>query len=316
MNTLSELLVTARNKSYFDSLEAYVTFACAYLTYIETNLQAEIVAQNEKQYRFFQYSEEGHFNITRPINADLFYRAAQSTLLQNEFVTAIRDSSAGTSDVPDRLLIQCGIYTIQQCIGATLDALPVGESNSARKLNGDLFENLIRLLLRAARVRAETGTVQVPVIVDGVEQFRMAYQQDLLLYAGDNLKVIGSMKTSSKDRLSKIFLDKFLYSRLTDTTLPHIAVFLNDVQRKATRLPNEYAINGTFLSGHFKAFTVKLNPLDGVYYCDPHPIMERDSLLRDHIKAIDSLFCDDLPHLLAEPAALPSGTVVDTSGDV
>ena len=39
------------------------------------------------------------------------------------------------------------IYTIQQSIGAALDALPAGMSNQARKVNGDLFERLIRLLI-------------------------------------------------------------------------------------------------------------------------------------------------------------------------
>ena len=129
------------------------------------------------------------------------------------------------------------------------------------------------------------------------------------------LKVIGSVKTSSKDRLSKIFLDKFLYSRMTETALPHIAIFLNDVQRKAARRPNEYSVNGTFLTGHFKAFTVKLNALDGVYYCDPRPIMERDPLLSRHIKTIDALFYEDLWSLLAEPTTPPEGTKVTSESD-
>ncbi len=50
----------------------------------------------------------------------------------------------------------------------------------------------------------------------------------------------------------------------------------------------------TFLSGHFKAFTVKLNPLDGVYYCDIRPNMQTDRLLNPHIHTIDHFFCTDL----------------------
>ena len=245
LTTLAELRKTARTKVHFDTLARYVDFACAYLSYIEDHLQAEIVSQNEPRYRFFQYGEEGHFNITRPINNALLYRAEDTDILRGYFVDAVRGSGDLLPSDPARLVLRRGIYTLQQCLGATLDALPVGESNTAHKLAGDYFETLLRLLLVEAGVRCESGTVQVPVIVEGEEQFRMAYQHDLLLYAGDTLKVIGSVKTSSKDRLSKIFLDKFLYSRLTDTDLPHIAVFLNDVQRKTARRPNEYAVNGT-----------------------------------------------------------------------
>jgi hypothetical protein len=134
----------------------------------------------------------------------------------------------------------------------------------------------------------------VPVYVDGQFQFNMSYQHDLLLYQGEQLKVIGSVKTSSKDRIDKIFMDKFLYGKLTETALPHIAIFLNDVQRKDTKREDMYGINSTFLSGHFKAFTVKLNPLDGVYYCDIRPNMQQDTLLKQHIRSIDHFFCTDL----------------------
>jgi hypothetical protein len=122
----------------------------------------------------------------------------------------------------------------------------------------------------------------------------MSYQHDLLLYNADELRAIGSVKTSSKDRIDKIFMDKFLYCKLTDTMLPHIAIFLNDVQRKKTRRENQYGINATFLPGHFKGFTVKLNPLDGVYYCDIRPNMQTEPILREHIQTIDYFFCTDL----------------------
>ena len=106
------------------------------------------------------------------------------------------------------------------------------------------------------------------------------------------------MKTSSKDRIDKIFIDKFLYNKLAEKAIPHIAVFLNDVQRKKTKRENQYGINATFLPGHFKGYTIKLNPLDGVYYCDIRPNMETDPLLRKHIQTIDHLFCRDLWTLL------------------
>jgi hypothetical protein len=98
-----------------------------------------------------------------------------------------------------------------------------------------------------------------------------------------------------------LFMDKFLYNRLTDTALPHIAIFLNDVQRKKTKRENEYGVSATFLPGHFKAYTVKLNSLDGVYYCDIRPNMIEDALLSQHIRTVDHFFYSDLWELLNRP---------------
>ena len=95
-----------------------------------------------------------------------------------------------------------------------------------------------------------------------------------------------------KEGDSKVFIDKFLYNRLTDSDTPHFAVFLNDVQRKG-REPN-YGINSTFLTGHFKGYTVKLSPLDGVYYCDMRPNMYTDPLLRRNIRSLDYLLVEDI----------------------
>ena len=52
------------------------------------------------------------------------------------------------------------------------------------------------------------------------------------------------------------------------------------------------------LPGHFKGFTVNLNPLDGVYYCDIRPNMRTDPMLRASIKTIDHLLCEDIWDLL------------------
>ena len=295
--TLRQLVDFARHKENFQSLDAYLCFARRYLAFADNsdNLQAVIVSQNEEQYRFYQYKKDGHFNITRPINSNLMLSGDRSDSLVSEFLNVMD----GAPDIPaidtlQRQLICHATYTIQQCIGAALDALPAGQSNTARKVNGDLFERLIRLLIQRLGVDCTSGTINVPVIMDGVEEFRMSYQHDLIIKSGEAVKAIGSVKTSSKDRIDKIFVDKFLYERLTGESVPHVAIFLNDVQRKAARLPNRYGINATFLPGHFKGYTVKLNPLDGVYYCDIRPNMKTDSLLKQHIRTIDHFFCDDL----------------------
>lgn len=298
--SLSTLVNHATDKERFHTIDNYIDFCTRYLEYTETGLQARIVSQNESHYHFFQYKQDGSFNITRPINSKLMYDANSFPQAAYKFrltLEQLRDDQHPSDDLRENLIRT--IYTLQQSVGAALDGLPAGKSNQARKVNGDLFERLIKLLIASFNVDCVSGTMQVPVKdADGAELFKSSYQQDLLLSKDDELKVIGSVKTSSKDRIDKVFMDKFLYSRLTDTALPHIAIFLNDVQRKKTKQENEYGVSATFLPGHFKAYTVKLNPLDGVYYCDIRPNMVNDSLLSQHIKTIDHFFYSDLWELL------------------
>lgn len=296
---LDRLVKQASNKNNFTSIADYIEFCQRFLGFTSRGLQAVIVSQNEPHYCFFQYKADGHFNITRPINSKLMYQVEAEKTVSIEFLRTLRQAKDNrVSDEASRTVICNSIYTIQQAIGATLDALPAGASNTARKINGDLFERLIRFLILEAGVDCRSGLINVPVKVDGHEEFKMSYQHDLLLYTDGELKVIGSVKTSSKDRLDKIFIDKFLYSRLTETETPHIAVFLNDVQRKRTQQENRYGVSSTFLPGHFKGYSVKLCPLDGVYYCDLRPNMTTDSFLQNHIRTIDRLFCDDLTRLI------------------
>lgn len=229
------------------------------------------------------------------------YDVATATIISDKFLRILRNlRDIAAIDEANRSVIRNAIYTIQQSIGAALDALPSGKSNTARKINGDLFERLMRLLVQEIGIECRSGIINVPIDVDGEEQFTMSYQHDLLLYHENDLRVIGSVKTSSKDRLDKIFVDKFLYSHLTGTAIPHIAIFLNDVQRKQTRQQNKYGISSTFLPGHFRGYTVRLNPLDGVYYCDIRPNMTADAFLSRHIKTIDRFFCDDLWNFMSE----------------
>lgn len=301
---LADLVNHAANKQQFQQLSDYIDFCRQYLAFVETGLQARIVSQNESYYQFFQYGVEGQYNISRPINTRLFYTAESFETIISHFTQTFTDLKQGRRvDDEQRDRIIRIIYTLQQTIGAALDALPAGKSNQARKVNGDLFERLIRLLLQEMGADCTAGVVQVPVKDDaGALLFHTSYQHDLLIRHAGDLKVIGSVKTSSKDRLDKVFVDKFLYSRLTGTALPHIAIFLNDVQRKKTKQENSYGISTTFLPGHFRAYTVKLNPLDGVYYCDIRPNMREDALLSTHIRTIDHLFLDDLWELLNKPS--------------
>jgi hypothetical protein len=291
--TLKKLVNTATNKDKFQSISDYMDFCLMYLEFIKTKLQAVIVSRNENHYRFFQYKEDGTYNVTRPINSNLMLSYEDCESSQGKFSNLLGNiKSKESKQKSNRKLLNDCIYTCQQSIGATLDALPANKSNTARKINGDLFERFIRLIIREVGVDVTDGTISVPVKIDGTDAFKMKYQHDLIIKVDDVTRAIGSVKTSSKDRVDKIFVDKFLYNRLTDTETPHFAIFLNDVQRKGKE--GKYGISSTFLPGHFKGYTIKLNPLDGVYYFDIRPNMTTEDILKDHIKTFDNFLIQDV----------------------
>lgn len=300
---LDQLVAHAKVKDNFKTIQNYLDFTSYYLDFlsIPTHIQANIVSQNENHYRFIQYGRNGNFNITRPLNSNLFLSSANFDNSKDSFLrllSNIRKEKNNTARL--RSLVNKFVYTIQQSIGATLDALPSNDSNTARKINGDLFERLIRLIVSHVGLTCTTGVVQIPVKINGMIAFNMSYQHDLIIKSAGELKAIGSVKTSSKDRIDKIFIDKFLYNRLTETVIPHFAVFLNDVQRKNAKVEGQYGINSTFLPGHFKGYTIKLNPLDGVYYCDIRPNMLTEDILKDHIKTFDHLLFTDIWEFIEE----------------
>jgi hypothetical protein len=293
--SLDKIVRNAQDKTNFRTLQSYISFCIEYLNYINGNLQAVIISQNENHYRFYQYNKEGNFQISRPINSNLMYELKDFKIASREFLKILHHvKTVNKHDDLNGNIINNTVYTIQQSIGAALDALPAGQSNKARKINGDLFENFIRLIINEIGVVCSSETIKVPVIVDGQRQFDMSYQHDLVVKDNEDYKLIGSIKTSNKDRIDKIFIDKFLHNKLTETEVPHIAIFLNDVQRKGSRHENAYGISATFLPGHFKGYTVKLNSLDGVYYCDIRPNMKTDSILKQHIRTFDKLILDDI----------------------
>ena len=138
--TIKQLVKYATDKSKFQDLTGYVNFCADYLSYVEDNLQAIIVSQNENNYSFYQYKKEANFQITRPINTNLMISANEFKKSSTEYLKilkSIKDVNKRSKTV--RNLLNNSTYTIQQSIGAALDALPAGKSNTARKLNGKLF---------------------------------------------------------------------------------------------------------------------------------------------------------------------------------
>lgn len=301
MKSILEFRDMVRNKAIFTSLEDYIDFAYRFVDFISdsNNIEAKIVSRNENNYRFLQYKKEATFNITRPINYDL-YLDADNTSTSFDFFTSVLSDTVRIQELSPKekeLFNKC-IYTIQQSIGCALDALPASDNNVAKKINGDLFERLMLLIFKA--LQFDVNSMSERVTLKNVPDFKVNYQHDLAFKVEGNLRLIGSVKTSSKDRIDKVFNDKFFYNQITKTDIPHFAIFLNDVQRKNAKKMNkiDFSINQTFLRGHFKAYSVLMSPLDGVYYCDLRPIMKEDPFLKKEIKRLDELICKDIWRLI------------------
>ena len=86
--TLARLVDRAADKQRFKTIEEYVEFARAFLDYSAEHLQAVIVSCNEPHYNFWQFKKEGHHNITRPINSNLMFTAAESDQFAKHFTEA------------------------------------------------------------------------------------------------------------------------------------------------------------------------------------------------------------------------------------
>ncbi len=282
------------------SYDDFIDFTKEYLHFIDAgkmihpHIQADIVSCKEPKYHFFQYKDDGRNCITRPINMEIFMTAEEFGNAIVEFKKSISDPKSICNNIVLRNNINRVIYTCQQSIGCTLDSF--NNPNKARKRNGMLFEKLIRDIISTAGVSCASCDEKVKIPKGRGKE--MKFQHDVILIReDDSVAGIGQLKTSSKDRLDKIFLDKYMYKKLTKTDIPHFAIFLNDVQR-ASKKDGNYSINSTFLPGHFKAYTMALAPLDGVYYFDPRPIMLEDVDLSKHIFKFDKFLVEDMWKML------------------
>ncbi|MBR1715212.1 MAG: hypothetical protein IJ717_09755 [Treponema sp.] len=281
---------SSKNLAWFlDFAEEYLDFT-KFGESTTPNIQADIVSQNESNYHFIQYKDDGKHCVTRPINSSIFIKARDFSKARQEFEKAIPNIRDIKKDIELRKTVNSVIYTCQQCIGCTLDAL--NNSNKAKKKNGNYFEILIRDTVKSCGINIDDKD-EILKLADSNET--MKFEHDIILLNEKNEeKAIGQLKTSSKDRIDKIFLDKYMYNKLKEINIPHFAIFLNDVQRKENKNKALYGINSTFLPGHFKAYTIALNPLDGVYYLDLRPAINKDKFLDERIKTFDQFLVEDM----------------------
>lgn len=312
--TLLDLRASVNDRSAFNNLEDYRTLAGAYLSYLQRVPLTRIVSPARQHYIFLQYSEELGHRITRPLNTNLLFEdAVLFDSAFDRFLTFLGDLAL----YQERILQQPGIeaylltreidriiYTVQQSAGCVADAFP--DANQARKRIGQIFEKLVNLVMRAVGLECEPRTIRLPVT--GFPGYTMSYELDLVFSRAGAIvtretrtlhpdEIVGSVKTTSKDRIDKIFLDKYLLTKLLGRDVPVVALFLHDVQR-ARRGQSIFGINSTFKSNHFLGYTVALNRLDGVYYIDLAPEMMANPLLQAEIRDFQRFLVEDIWRLM------------------
>lgn len=312
---IQDLQRVVRDRAGFGNLQDYYDFAGAFLKFVAEDITTRIVSPSTPNYIFYQYDASQNSRITRPLNTDLFIEDPDIFKRKvgafHDILSVVR-STTGDRQVAlrkrslDLLDADRVVYTVQQSIGSVGDSF--ADANQSRKRIGMLFEQLVKLAIAEVGVSCESRTINIPI--PGHADQRMSYQLDLVFSRGkaimakedqfiaDN-EIVGSVKTTSKDRIDKVFLDKFLLSRLLGRDIRVVAIFLHDVQRTTKARGREsgkdlFAVNSTFKTGHFLGYTWALNRLDGVYYVDPRPVMARNADLAREIGTFSQFIGKDL----------------------
>jgi len=257
---------------------------------------------DKRGYRIYVAQNGGMTKYVRPINLDLIYLDPNEFTRQAIlFLDILHKLKIGQTHFSkeEKSIIDRTIYTIQQSISAGMDLLI--NSNSAKKHVGNRFEELLRFVFTEAGVTNSHETLSIPYgNPDKPDVYKC--ENDIILspYPSvrssathlDAKEIIVSLKTSSKDRMGKIFIDKMLLENFVGHKQPVIGIFLNDVQRKASD-----NISFTLVSGLFMVYSKFLVELDGVYYFDMPPNALKKPW-SDFISPFSQLLTQDLKHLL------------------
>lgn len=232
----------------------------------------------------------------------------------------------------DLHIIDSVLYTIQQSIGAAFDLLVEPNSarkhvgNRFEELMKALFTEIgipnKRVLLKIpyeSEDGEKTYTCENDLILSPSSDLRKVHghaeillevtnssqhlEDEKLVLTPDAIRsaqqfigekeVVVSVKTTSKDRMGKMFMDKILLERFVQHELKVIGIFLNDVQRKGVD-----NISYTLVSGLFMVYNKFITELDGVYYLDPPPNANREPYNK-YIKRFSLLITKDMDVLLS-----------------
>ncbi len=253
-----------------------------------------------RDYLIMKSTNAGITKFSRPVNCNLFIsEPSVFTEKSGEFkkiLNRLRDKLPVQQEAHH--LIDSVLYTVQQSIGIGLDFLV--NPNSARKHVGNRFEELIRHTISSIGIANKKVVLKIPY--DENSKSVYSCETDMVFSPFEEVKsnsssihpdeVVVSLKTSSKDRMGKIFIDKLLMERFVEHPVKVVGIFLNDVQRKESD-----NISSTFVSGLFMVYTRFLTEAEGMYFIDP-PSKIESSPYSDHIFRFSKFLTEDIRKLL------------------
>jgi hypothetical protein len=256
-----------------NNLEDFKDVTIRILNYIPNVLTGEKI---KGIYKLHYSNQAGQVKWLRPINQILFIYDPHIFLEDfNKFIrlfTKLKQKNGEYTEA-DLFLIDSVLYTIQQAIGCCFDLMV--NANSGRKHVGNRFEELMRAVFNEMGIANVHHVLKIPFETeDGIKIY--SCEMDLIISPFESVRstrstideneIVVSAKTTSKDRMGKMFMDKILLEKNLKHKQKVIGIFLNDVQRS-----KENNISHTLVANLFLAYTRLITPLEGVYYLDPPP---------------------------------------------
>jgi hypothetical protein len=276
------------------------------LTFRALNHMPNVISETieSRGYKLCTSQAAGTSKNVRPIRNELFLSdPGEFTAQYGLFMDLLQQLGEGNCDnINDDSysLIDKVAYTIQQSVGIGLDLLD--NPNSARKHVGNRFEELLRLIITGLGISNRKIVFNIPYKTDEGEKLYKC-ETDMIISPYEEVlsdtqsvhpdEIVISSKTTSKDRMGKIFTDKLLLQRFTgNDAIRVVGIFQNDVQR-ATRKNGTQTISYTLVAGLFMVYTQFLTQMEGVYFVDPPPNAFK-SPWKNHIFPFSKFVIDDI----------------------
>jgi hypothetical protein len=244
------------------------------------NYYSEVVTESSEfsGYVLSSASSSGLTKNIRPYKKEQFILEAEKFRESyDQFIDVMKELKSGNEiSENDKPIIDNTVYTVQQAMGIGFDLL--GESNSSRKLVGNRFEELLRIIFSALGFSVKRNNLKIPYKTEeGIKFYRC--ETDMIISSKSEIKsnsqsispdeLVVSLKTTTKDRMGKIFIDKLLMEKFIKHQIKVVGISLNDIQRKSTN-----KISNTFVSNLFMVYSEFLAELEGYYYMDLPKIAE------------------------------------------
>lgn len=264
-----------------------------------------VTTKGYEEYSIVDVNAIGEDRKVRPVNTNLFiqdvqeFRNASSRF--HSFLGKISSTRGVTGDLSDEYpefvhdnRINEILYTMAQGVGIGLDALS-SSKNKARKHAGLRFESVIEKLIDELEIENDNHFFKIPIEDSGDEY---SCEVDMIISPHEDIRStktslateesLASIKTTSKDRMTKIFTDKMLMSQFLNQDVDLLALFLHDVQRKG-----QDGINSTFVSNNYYIYYEYLTPMEGTYFIDP-PSKITEEGYRDKLSTFKDLILEDI----------------------